>query len=93
MRQILESAMRCPLCTAVHVPATQQFIVSYGPPMSEVKLNSRCCHYARQRGKEGCINPCRVVDARETLEGRLEALEAMPIHPEIREVFIPSFHD
>jgi hypothetical protein len=84
--------MRCPLCTAVHVPAQQHFIVSHGPPMSEVKFNSRCCHYARARGRQGCINPCNVVDQRETLEGRVAELGAN-LHPEIREVFIPTFHD
>lgn len=78
---------RCELCTAVHDPNQQRFIVSHGPPMSEMKFNSRCCHYARQRGRQGCINPCRVVDQRETLEGRMGALDdaIAAMHPEVRE--------
>jgi hypothetical protein len=83
---------RCQLCSAIHDPIQQRFIVSHGPPMSEVKMNSRCCHYARQRGKEGCINPCKVVDQRETLEGRMGALNEKidALHPEIRECLIPT---
>jgi len=84
--------MRCPLCTAVHDTARGEFLVSYGPAMSEKTFNSRCCHYARERGRQGCINPCTAVDNSETLEGRLASLGAN-LHPEAREVFLPSFHD
>ena len=44
-------------------------------------------HVARARGKVGCLNPCKVVDARETLEGRMEELESRVgrLHPEVRE--------
>jgi hypothetical protein len=83
---------RCTLCTAVHDPVQQRFIVSHGNPISELAFNSRCCHYARQRGRDGCINPCRVVDQRETLEGRMAGLEATiaTLHPEVRECLVSS---
>ena len=78
---------RCEICTAVHDPETQTFLVAYGPPVSELTASSRWCQYARQRGRHGCINPCRAIDARETLSGRMDALEARisSMHPEVRE--------
>lgn len=76
--------MICPLCTAKHDATAKQFHVSHGKPLSEKTFNSRCCHYARARGKEGCINPCNVIDPAETLEGRLGEIEK-GIHPEVRE--------
>jgi hypothetical protein len=85
--------MRCPLCTAVHDAERGQFIVSHGPAMSEEKFNSRCCHYARARGREGCINPCVSVKPAETLAGRMGQLDTAMSHPEIAEVFIPTYHD
>jgi hypothetical protein len=61
--------------------------------MSEEKFNSRCCHYAKARGRAGCINPCSKVDPHETLEGRMAAIGVAMGHPEIAEIFIPTFHD
>ena len=77
----------CPLCTAKHEAHRQRFHVSVGPAISELAWNSRCCQYARARGKVGCLNPCKVVDARETLEGRMEELEGRMgrLHPEVKE--------
>ena len=86
--------MRCPLCTAVHDPVRGEFIVSHGKPLSEKAFNSRCCHYAKERGRHGCINPCSTIDPTETLEGRMAELGAsMMVHPEVQEVFIPTFSD
>lgn len=83
---------RCELCTAVHDAENKRFIVSHGPPMDERKFNSRCCHYARQRGRQGCINPCTAIDHSETLEGRIAALnrDIDALHPEIKEILLPT---
>jgi hypothetical protein len=63
--------MQCSLCTAKLDPASGDFIVSHGKPLSAKAWNSRCCHYAIQRGRKGCINVCRDIDPAETLEGRM----------------------
>lgn len=82
---------RCELCTAVHDADNKRFIVSHGPPMSEAKFNSRCCHYAKARGRKGCINPCTAIDHSETLEGRMGSLNKSiaALHPEVREILLP----
>jgi hypothetical protein len=86
--------MRCPLCTAVHDPIRGEFIVSHGPPMPEEKFNSRCCHYAKQRGKVGCINPCSTINPDETLEGRMADLGArFATRRQVAEIFIPTYSD
>ena len=86
--------MRCPLCTAVHDEANARFIVSHGPPMTEKALNSRCCQYAKARGRQGCINPCSEVDPSETLEARMgEINRRLAVRRQVTEVFIPTYSD
>jgi hypothetical protein len=62
--------------------------------MTEKAFNSRCCQYARARGRDGCINPCSEVDASETLEARMgENNRLLAVRRQVTEVFTPTYSD
>lgn len=82
--------MECPTCQAYVTEAgvlTALFFLKERNPrfiLSHIAFNTRCCRYARQRGKQ-CSNPCTAIDPNETMEARLRSL-GTGLHPEVQEV-------